>query len=102
MDDRDLKFIVGDFLETALPVEKAYLLRYFTTRLQRQFIRYIQVFGDWEHFGNFTGHVCHRRTLQLMQHRVVELEAARAVALESMDFEGLERIEKGMYPVKPM
>lgn len=96
----DLEFISGDYFEIAIPKDKAYLNRYFTTDIQRQFLRYMLVFGHPRHFCEHTGYVCARRNLQILHRRMKELESAHLRAKEAMDFDVLECIEKGMYKLK--
>lgn len=93
----DLEFISGDFFEIAIPKEKAYLNRYFSTDIQQQFLRYMLVFKEWRFFCDHTGFACTRRNLQLLERRLKELEAAHANAKQEMNFDALERIEKGRF-----
>jgi hypothetical protein len=95
----DAHFISGDFLSVTLPKEKLYLLRYFSTDIQRAFLFYMHVFGEWSMFMDHTGHRCSRRNLQILSVRLVDIQAAHKKAKESFDFDALEKIEKGKYKV---
>lgn len=95
----DLHFISGDYFEATLPKERAYLERYFATDVQRAFLRYMHVFGDWKLFIEHTGHFCSKRTLQLLHQKLQKLEAAHKAAKASMDFDALELIETGKYKI---
>ena len=95
----DAEFIAGDFFELALTKERMYLFRYFTTEIQRVFVRYMTVFGSYRHFCEHTGYVCTQRNLQLLNVRLQQLEAAHARAKSEMDLEALETVEKGEFSV---
>jgi hypothetical protein len=93
----DSHFISGEYFEVSLPKERAYLQRYFATDVQRAFLKYMHVFGDWKLFIEHTGHYCSKRTLQLLDQKLRKLEEAHKVAKGSMDFDTLELIESGRY-----
>jgi hypothetical protein len=91
----DLIFVSGIFLEDCLPREKQYLYNYFRSDLQKAFIRYMHFFDSWTYFCAHTGHLCTKRCLQLYVLKLREIERAHAAAKAAMNFELLEKIEKG-------
>lgn len=93
----DSHFISGDFFEVVLPKDRAYLQRYFVTEVQRAFLRYMHVFGNWKNFIEHTGHYCSKRSLQVLHLKLRKLEEAHKAAKASMDFDTLELIESGKY-----
>lgn len=90
-----MHFIAGDFLDECLPKDKQYLYRYFRTNLQKQFVRYMQVFDNSRFFAEHTGQVCQRRNRQLLGVKLRKVEEAHRNAKLNMDFDLLEKIEKG-------
>lgn len=92
----DYEFIAGDFLENMeIPRDQKYLLKYFHTPFQEQFLRYYLVFHSTKHFVAHTGIISGRRNLELMVRRFKSLEAMHSEAKRNMDFEMLEQIETG-------
>ena len=83
---RDLDFLSGWFFEYEVPKDKQYLLKYFTTDLQRAFLRYYLVFGNSWNFVDHTGHYCSRRLLWKFQaryrHLVTTYEQAKSLLTE--------------------
>jgi hypothetical protein len=94
---KDLEFIAGDFFEVEIPKSKQYLWKYFTTDIQRQFVRYYLTFGSTERFVAHTGCFCRKRWLQLLVAKFKRLEATLKQAKESFDFETVAAIESGKY-----
>ncbi len=94
----DAHFISGDFFsDNCIPRDKLYLLKYFTTEIQKQFIRHMHIFGDHRLFGNISGIRCGKRFPQILLNRMHELENVHKIAKDAMDLEVLESIEKGRY-----
>lgn len=93
----DLEFIAGNFFELDLPKSKQYLLRYFKSDLQKQFVRYYLTFGNVRRFVEHTGHFCKRRWLQLLVEKFNFLELTLKKAKEEMDFTTVAMIESGKY-----
>lgn len=95
--NRDLAWI-GKIYETyEIPKEKEYLLKYFETEVQRSFLRYYLVFGDYDNFVDHTGFVLQPRWLKILEKKFLHLEALRASARANMDLKLLSRIESGDY-----
>jgi len=93
----DLLFVSGDFLTCDLPNDKQYLYRYFTTDIQRQFVRYFLLFGNYDHFVDHTGYYCQKKWLDLLAKRFHLLEQVRREAKQSFDLTLLAKIESGGY-----
>ncbi len=106
--NRDLVFISRRFDSVELPREKAYLYKYFRTKVQEAFLKYAHVFGDCTHFSDHTGHYCSPRWLKTLYTRMTRLESAhreakKCVGLGEDDetrqaaLEKLALIERGKY-----
>ena len=96
----ELQFLAGDFFDFVLPKEKQYLFRYFTTNIEKQFIKYYFCFGEYECFTDHTGLYCQKRWLGILKLRLDELLAAHAAAKREIDLELLAYIESGGYKLK--
>jgi hypothetical protein len=94
-EDSELKFIANILME--VPKEKKYLLKYFSSRIQRSFLRYYFTFGTIVYFSEHTGYNCTKRWLRMCRNRLEELEAVHAAARANFDLDGLEFIESGKY-----
>jgi hypothetical protein len=92
---RDLDFISGDFFDMDLPVEKRYLLRYFTTPHQKLYLRYCMVFGDAKLFMEHTGVRRSKRWLFAVKALLKGVQEAHRLAKFNFDFELLTAIESG-------
>ena len=97
--DQEMAFIGGQFFESELPKERRYLLKYFKSDIQQQFLRYMLMFGSCVRFTEHTGYHCSKRWLKVLKSRLRQLEAAKKTARESMDLETLTLIETGKYHV---
>jgi hypothetical protein len=95
----DLKLISGNFFDLVIPKEKQYLLKYFDTDIQEQFLRYYMEFGHYKRFVDHTGVVCTRRWLQKMKTRYENLVEIHDKAKKDLDFDTLEAIQMGKYKV---
>ena len=93
--DSELKFIANK--ETAIPKEKLYLLKYFRTSVQRCFLSYYLLYGDYSRFAEHTGHKCSVRWLLAMRIKMGKIEAAHAIAKKNFDLDALADIENGKY-----
>lgn len=90
---RDLIFLSGDF--TYLPKEKKYLTKYFKTKIQRAFLSYFLLFGDYENFVDHTGLYCQMRYLKILHFRLLKIELAHKNAKRDVDLTSLALIESG-------
>jgi len=91
----DLNFISRKFSTYQPPKDKLYLLKYFKTPIQREFLGYFFVFGNYEHFVDHTGFYCQQRWLRLLYRKLQKLTDMRAEAKASIDLELLAKIESG-------
>ena len=99
---RDLDFISGNFFEQEIPRDKHYLLRYFTTDLQKAFLRYRLVFENTKLFKDHTGFYCSDRLRFKLLFRFKKLIQIHAEAKSTFTEEGLNKlqlIESGQYPL---
>lgn len=92
MSEKDCHFISGVFFEYDVPKEKRYLLRYFKTALQRAFLRYYLVFGNFKNFVDHTGYYCSDRLLYRFQLRFRKLTRLYDESKRSLSEEGMELI----------
>lgn len=94
---RDLDFLSGRFSEQELSKEQRYLLKYFKTELQRTFLKYFMVFGDWTCFIEHTGLWTTKSYLHRQEQRFHGVVAAHKQAKSTMDLDALWRVESGKY-----
>ncbi len=90
----DLYFISGDFFETEIPKKQQFLLKYFKTVLQRAFLKYYLVFGDWRNFVDHTGHHCKDRYLRKQEKKYHQLMDAFKEASSVLDEEHMAMLQK--------
>ncbi|MHA1948707.1 MAG: hypothetical protein ACW99G_03075 [Candidatus Thorarchaeota archaeon] len=94
----DLAFISGDFFDRDIPKDRKYMLPYFDTEVQFQFLRYYLTFNSSIHFVNHTGYYISRRWRKRLRKRFLRVEnawaEANALALEG-DFDMLTKITDG-------
>lgn len=97
--NRDSLFLSRQFETIELPREKAYLYKYFKTKVQDAFLKYVFVFGDHTNFTDHTGFQCSERWLKILHDRLSRLELAHREAKTNIDLETLTEIETGRYRV---
>lgn len=93
----EILFIGGDFFDCDLPKDKAYLVKYFHSDLEKQFLRYYYCFEEFDHFTDHTGYRCQKRWLKLLLARLKKITTVHAKAKSEMDLELLALIESGAY-----
>ncbi len=99
---KDLDFISGNFLTLQIPKEKRYLLKYFRNDLQRSFLKYYLVFGEFTNFTNHTGYYCTERLLFRLKARYLKLITIYDKAKKSLSEKGMEILnlmEHGKIPL---
>jgi hypothetical protein len=96
-EDPELQFVAGNVDDAALPKEKLYLLKYFKTHIQREFLKYYLLFGNFANFVNHTGCHCGKRWPYYMRDKLEQLEAVHAQAKDNFDLDTLLLIESGKY-----
>ncbi len=75
------------------------MVHYFDTPIQRQFLYYMDVFGDWRYFQQHTGIVCVTVFLRSLEKKFKYIEKMHKEAKRTMDLKSLEQIEKGTFHV---
>lgn len=103
--DQDLKinqleFVSGNFFDITLPKEKRYLLKYFKTSIEKQFLQYFYIFNNVTYFCLHTGIPCTERWLYKMKQKLLEIEAAHEKSRQVFDIEKLALIESGKWKGK--
>jgi len=90
---RDLIFLAGDF--SFVPKGKRYLLKYFKTKIQRAFLSYFFIFGEYTNFVDHTGFYCQKRYMKMLHERLLSIEVAHKIAKQNVDLSNLALIESG-------
>ena len=93
----ELDFISARYADFELPPEKKYLLKYFETAIERQFLSYYLLFGNYRRFTDHTGYVCIRRYLREMRARLEKLEKVHDKARREGDIPLVVQIESGQF-----
>ena len=91
----ELDFIAAKFVDYELPPEKKYLNKYFFLELERQWLLYYLMFGNYRRFTDHTGYACTRRWLRKLRRKLEILEAAHAKARAARDISLIAEIESG-------
>jgi len=97
MSNNDALFISGEFFDYKIPKDKRYLMKYFSTGIQENFISYILVFGNYDNFVDHTGIFCKKRYMQFMYSRFKLIEESHYKAKKEMNLEFLSEIESGKF-----
>lgn len=95
-----LNFLAGLFYNYDLPKENKFLLHYFPSPLEKQFLRYYYCFGNFDHFSAHTGLGCQRRWLLMLKNRLDKILAVRDKARKEFDLDMLAILESGKYKWK--
>lgn len=93
-------FVSGDFFDQPIHREKEYLFKYFTGKLQRQFIRYFLLFRSPRNFTDHTGLRVQPLWLRKLRKKLDALETAHATAKKAFDTEKIALLEQGKYRAK--
>lgn len=93
----DLHLISGNFFEMNVPKSKQYLLKYFKTDIQRQFVSYYLIFGNIDRFVEHTGLFCKKKWLKLLVDKFNALESKLKDSKDNLDFTTVALIESGKY-----
>lgn len=102
MSKEDALFIAGDFDQYEIPKGKRYLLNYFTTKIQRSFLKYVLMFGNYSNFVDHTGIYCQERYLKIMDKALRQIQDAHAKAKSEINIEDLAKIEDGKFSISSM
>lgn len=93
----EAEFIGGKFFEDNLEKNQRYLYRYFSTPIQKQFVRYYLMFRRVDTFVDHTGFQCTKRWLENLGARIEKLEVIRKQAQSEANIELLAQIDAGDY-----
>lgn len=95
----DLLFIAGAFLDKThqIPQQKRFLYKYFTTDIQKAFVKYWLSFGEFQQFVRHTGFWCKDCWLKRMANRIKKLESLYLKAKAELDFSTITALETGKY-----
>lgn len=99
MSRMDELLISGDLFDYSFPKEKSYLMKYFKTDVQRHFISYLLLFGDYGNYVDHTGVACKKRYMQFMYSQYKKIEEARDKARAEFDIELLAKIDSGDFSI---
>jgi len=100
LNDQNLMLLSQKFDNYELPKDKKYLLKYFKTSVQKQFVKYYFCFGDYKNFANHTGNTCQDRWLIVLEKKLNFLEKSKEEARRNFDLELIAKIESGKYKFK--
>lgn len=104
MNEQDLLFLSNGYADYQLPDNRLWLLKYFSTDLQRTWLKYYLSMGDSYNFIDHTGYFCTERAIYKFQSRLKKLLAAHGRAKSELTEENMEmiyRIESGKFFRKP-
>ncbi len=93
----ELAFISGAIFDIELPKEMRYLYKYFKTDIQRQFLRYYYVYGNWTHFLDHTGLYCKVRWLYGLETRLKFIQNMHRKAKADFDLGTIALLESGKF-----
>lgn len=94
-NEADIIWFSGQFESAELPREKAFLYKYFTTKLERAFLKYYYFFGDTKHFRDRTGYRLNWLAMRKLVDRYNTLLFMHHEAKSNFQFEQLAMIESG-------
>lgn len=94
LTERDTIFC-SDFMKNPIPKGEAWMSRYFKTRTKRLFLKYFLTFGCTFRFNHHCGEVCTKRYIKKMKRQFIKLREKHDRAKADLDFDTLERMEKG-------
>lgn len=93
--EMDAYFISGDFFDQPVPREKEYLLKYFDTKIQRQFVRYFLLFRSARNFTDHTGLFVQPIWLRRLRRKLTALEDLHRKAKADFNTALVAMIESG-------
>lgn len=92
--ERDVEFC-SEFMRRPVPKGHSWMNKYFKTRTKRLFLKYFLLFGCTFRFSQHCGEVCTKRYIKKMKRQFNMLKEKYERARAELDFDALERIEKG-------
>ena len=69
----ELDFVAGTFFDFDVPVHQRWLLKYYTTDIERQFLKYYLVVRDHKRFAQHSGCPCRKEWAFGMKQRLLKL-----------------------------
>lgn len=94
-----LEIVSGEIFDYQIPEDKRYLIKYFKTPTEIQFLRYYLLIGNIKFFSDHTGHHCTDRYLRKLKWKFELLTGLVDKAKDEMDMEILSIIKSGKYRV---
>ena len=91
-------FLAGLFFEYDIPREKMFLLKYFRSPLENQFVKYHLCLNDGiDNFVDHTGYFCQKKWLKILRKRIESILALHQKYKQECDLSKLYEIENGKY-----
>jgi hypothetical protein len=97
---KELKFLAGVFFDFEIPKDKKYLLKYFRTSIEQQFVKYYLCFSEIDYFVEHTGYFCQKRWLVILKKRFNTIVDFHHKCKVDLDLELLKKVEEGKHKFK--
>lgn len=94
---KEAVFLAGLFFEYDIPREKQFLLKYFRSPLEKQFVRYYLCFGEMDNFVDHTGFFCQKRWLRILKKRIDKIMSVHENYKNNFELDKLREMESGRY-----
>jgi len=94
---KEAVFLAGLFFDYDIPREKIFLLKYFRSPLEKQFIKYYLCLGEIDNFVDHTGYFCQKKWLKILKKRIDGLITAYDKYKQEGDLDTLCKIENGKF-----
>lgn len=104
-NSKESEFLAGRFADLPIPKPQRYILRYFRSELERQFLKYHLWIGDHARFTEHTGYFCQEKWLRILKDRYDEIVNLHRWAKSLGTEEGLSLlsdIERGKMSFKQL
>jgi len=83
--------------DDGIPKSKKYLLKYFSTPVESEFLRYYILFGNYTKFSEHTGYIVDRRWLRRLRSKLEKIEKIHDHARKTFDISLVAEIESGKW-----
>lgn len=97
---KDALFLAGVFFDYDIPREKQFLIKYFRSPLEKQFVRYYLCFGEIDNFVDHTGFFCQKRWVRILKKRIEKILSIREVYKNNFELDKLRELEEGRYDMR--
>jgi hypothetical protein len=94
---KEAVFLAGLFFEYDIPREKQFLLKYFRSPLEKQFVKYYLCFGEIDNFVDHTGFFCQKRWLRILKKRIDKIMSVHEIYKKNFELDKLRELENGRY-----